>query len=479
MPSIDEMRDGVEWVKAELRAIDAAAGDAPLDAETEVRFQAGLEYVKTTEGAIAQVEARRAEITARAAANPHHVVAGSQPAEVRDAGFAVNTRTNPFDLSDLPTGEARSSELRARALDVIEKHVPSYMPDSVREGATRTAEQRSTRQFDADAVRAAIIETTSPEYLRAFEDHLRNPQAATRLGEFRAAMSLTAANGGYLVPQFLDPTIVLSNAGTANDIRRISSVRQITVDQWDGVTSAGVTAEWLAENTEAADATPTFQGPTITAHKAAAYLEGSYEVIADSGFDEVGMLIGDAFDRLEAAAFTNGTGSGQPYGLITRLSGTGPVVAGTSGAAGAADFVVADIYALDDALGARWRQNASFLAPKSIYNDIRQMGTSNSYHAFWVSLGAGQPPELIGYPAYNAEDMDSGGTIVSGSNDYVLLLGDVQQYRVIDRIGTSIQFVPVVFGTSGGRPKGTAGWFAMKRTGADVLTSNAFKLLKV
>ena len=477
MPSIDEMRDGVEWVKAELRAIDAAAGDAPLDADTDARFAEGLDYVRSTEAEIVKVEERKRSAVEFAAARGH-VVPGSQPAQTRDASFSVNTRTNPFDLSDLPHGDARSSELRARALDVIEKHVPSYMPDSVREGATATAEQRSTRHYDADTVRASIIETTSPEYLRAFEDYMKNPQAGSaRLSEFRASMSLTAANGGVLVPQFLDPTIVLTNAGTANDIRRIASVRQITVDQWDGVTSAGVTAEWLAENTEAADATPTFVGPTITAHKAAAFLAGSYEVLADSGFDEVGMLIADGFDRLEATAFTTGTGSGQPYGLITRLSGTGPVVNGTSGAAGAADFVAADVYALDDALGARWRQNASFLAAKATYNDVRQFATSNTYHAFWTAFGGGTPAELIGYPTYSAEEMDT--TIVSGSNDYVLVLGDVSQYRVIDRVGTSINFIPVLFGTSGGRPNGSAGWFAMKRVGADVLTSNAFKVLKL
>jgi HK97 family phage major capsid protein len=468
----------VEWVKAELRAIDAAAGDAPLDADTEARFQSGLDYVKATEAEISRVEARRAEVAAIAAANPAAVVPGSQPAQVRDAGFSVNTRTDPFDLSDLPHGEARSSELRARALDVIEKHVPKYMPDSVREGATRTAEKRTTRLYDADLVNASIVETTSPAYLRAFDDYLKNPHAGIgRLGEFRASMSLTAANGGVLVPQFLDNSIVLLNSGTINDVRANSSVVQITVDQWDGVTSAGVTAEWLAENTEAADATPTFTGPTITVHKAAAFIAASIEVLADSGFDEVGMLMADAFDRQEASAFINGTGSGQPYGLITRLSGTGPVVNGTSGAAGAADLVAADIYALPEALGPRYRRNAKFLAAYPTYNDIRQLGTSNAYHAFWVSLGAGTPPELIGYPALQAEDMDS--TVVSGSNDLVLLCGDLNYYKIVDRVGTSIQFIPTLFGTSGGRPNGSAGWFATRRVGADVLSSSAFKLLKL
>jgi HK97 family phage major capsid protein len=472
MTARTELVEGLEWVRACVDEFDAIAADRDLDDTELARYEAGLDWALEAKSKLEQYDARDAKRAALA-----EYVAEHKPATVRAASFSVNTRTDPFDLSDVPhEGAARSAELRARALDVIEKHVPAFLPDSVREGATATAERMSTKQYDADLVRASIIETTSPAYIDAFQAYLRNPEdGAAGLRGFRAAMSLTAANGGVLVPQFLDPTIVLTNAGTQNDIRAISSVRQITVDQWDGVTSAGVTAEWLGENTEAADATPTFVGPTITTHKAAAYLEGSYEVLADSGFDEVGVLIADAFDRLEASAFTNGTGSGQPYGLVTRLSGTGPVVNGTSGAAGAADFAVGDVYAVSEALGARFRRNAKWLSSHAFYNDVR--AATDTRDNFWASFGGSTPSELIGYPTYHAEEMDS--TIVSGSNDYVLLLGDFDHYRVIDRVGTSIQFIPVVFGTSGGRPKGTAGWFAMKRVGADVLTSSAFKLLRL
>jgi HK97 family phage major capsid protein len=440
-----------------------------FSADEDARWGQLDAWVSSTEAHIARLD--RIEAIADVPENRSSGVGISAP--------NINVRSNPFDLSDLPHGEARSADLKARALEIIEKHVPSYMPDFVREGATATAEKRSTRQYDADAVNAAIVETTAPEYLRAFEQYLQNPSAGLPAGlvQARAAMSLTAANGGVLVPQFLDPTIVLTNAGTQNDVRRAASQVSITVDQWDGVTSAGVTAEWLAENTESADATPTFGSPTITTHKGAAFVFGSMEVLADSGFDEIGTLIADAFDRQEADAFVNGTGSGRPFGLITRLSGTGPVVNGTSGAAGAADFVAADVYALSEALGARWRRNASWLAAHATYNDVRQMGTSNTAHSFWTSFGGSTPSELIGYPTYHAEEMDT--TIVSGSNDYVLLLGDMQQYRIVDRVGTSIQFIPTLFGASGVRPTGQSGWFATRRVGADVLTSNAFKLLRL
>jgi len=467
----EELRSEVEALRDEISAL---ADADTLDEDGEARLDAALVEFDAKRDQLAKAEARAAKV-----AEVKAFAVSERAVKPVTEAFHVNTRTSSdiFDFDTLPYNRSEAvAELRGRALDAIEKHVPKEIADSAREAATSLVKRESTRHFDAAEVAEIVVRTTSPGYVKEFRDYLKNPGIGGG-PEMRAAMSLTAANGGYLIPQFLDPTIVLTNAGVANDIRQVSRIEQITVDQWDGVTSAGVTAEWLAEGTEAADATPTFTGPTITPQKAAAWLFGSYEALADSGFDQVGMLIGDAFDRLEETAFTTGTGSGQPYGFITRLSGTGPVVTGASGAAGAADFVVADVYALDNALGPRWRRNANWMAAKSVYNSVRQFATANNYHAFWTDFGGGQPASLLGYPARYSEAMDT--TVVSGSNDYVLVLGDFSQYCIVDRIGTSIMYEPMVKSTGNGRPTGQAGWFAFKRTGADVLTSNAFKTLKL
>jgi hypothetical protein len=70
----------------------------------------------------------------------------------------------------------------------------------------------------------------------------------------RAALNLGVASGGYLLPFVLDPTIVLTNNASANPYRRISNVKTTTSNTWNGVTSAGVTAAWLAEGIATADA---------------------------------------------------------------------------------------------------------------------------------------------------------------------------------------------------------------------------------
>jgi hypothetical protein len=67
----------------------------------------------------------------------------------------------------------------------------------------------------------------------------------------------TDTAGGFLVPFHLDPAVLLTSAGSVNPLRVIARVEPIATDTWNGVSSAGVTAEWLAEEAEAADAAPT------------------------------------------------------------------------------------------------------------------------------------------------------------------------------------------------------------------------------
>src|SRR5258708_10696035 len=100
----------------------------------------------------------------------------------------------------------------------------------------------------------------------------------------RAALSLTQANGGYLLPFVLDPTIVLTNASSANPWRRISRIVQTTSNTWNGVNSAGVNAAMLAQATIVVDASPTVAHIVITPQKHTACVYGSYVILHDTDF---------------------------------------------------------------------------------------------------------------------------------------------------------------------------------------------------
>src|SRR5229473_7684671 len=91
------------------------------------------------------------------------------------------------------------------------------------------------------------------------------------------------------------PTIILTNASSANPWRRISRVVQTTSNTWNGVNSAGVNAAMLAEATIVVDASPTVANIVITPQKGTAWVYGSYEILEDTDFgQQLPMLLADA-----------------------------------------------------------------------------------------------------------------------------------------------------------------------------------------
>ncbi len=384
---------------------------------------------------------------------------------------------NPWDLSEIRTfgrsQEQVTAELRARALSAVEKM--SGTNDRVRAKATEILEEWD----DAEgSISRMCLATSSPEYLRAWSKMARNRQNMLSQDEQRAlerAMSLTDSAGGYLVPFQLDPTVIISSNGSVNDIRMVARQVVATGDTWSGVSSGAVSWGWAAEGAEVGDGATTFAQPQVPVYKADGFVPISIEALQDEAnvTAEVARLLAFGKDTLEAAAFATGTGSGQPTGIVTALVASSPTVIVTSASANA--YTAADVYAMENALPARHRKNASWLANRTIYNLTRQFDTAGGAQ-MWERIGAGMPAELLGRPALEAEDMDK--TYGSGEN-YVAVYGDFQNYVIADRIGFTVEFIPHLFHTSNNRPSGQRGWFAHYRVGADSVLDSAFALLNI
>jgi HK97 family phage major capsid protein len=357
---------------------------------------------------------------------------------------------DPFDANDLIRNEKqilmRRSELRERACDAIEAdNKRGNLSHDYAEHATRQAQEQFYGQSN---IARHILLTGSEEYQEAFRMYLENPQGNAQ----RAALSLTLANGGYLLPYVLDPTILITNTGSANPWRRISNVKQTTSNTWNGVTSAGVNAAWLTEGSTATDNTPTVGNIQITPQKAAAWLFGSYEVLEDTDFgQQLPRLLADAKDRLEEAAFATGAGSGGvPQGVIT--GATTVVTTATT-----LVVAVGDIYAVQAALPPRFRNapGCSWVANVAIINKFRQLDTAGGA-SFWTNLGKGQPETLLGAPIYESTTMSA--TTAVGSLEAVF--GDFGSFVVVDRVGVSLIYEPLVKSTTA-LPTGQAGQFAL------------------
>lgn len=400
-----------------------------------------------------------------------------EPDSVEDVRFDAR---NPWDVSKVREwGRDRSAvtrEMTARAKSAIEK-----MPvanDSVRAAATDILE----RFDDSDGKLARLcLATSSPAYMRAWSklargaghELTRNEQdALTHARQATRAMSLTDSAGGYLVPFQLDPTVIITSAGSLNQIRRAARQVVATGDVWNGVSAGAVTWAFAAEATEASDNAPTFAQPSINIHKAQGFVPISIEAMEDEAnvAQEVARLLAFGRDTLEATKFITGSGTNEPIGIVTALDGTSGNIETTTDNT----FAIADIYKADNSLPARYRMNSSWLGHRAIFNAVRAFDTAGGA-GMWTQIGNDAPAQLLGRPVYEAEAMASTPTTDQAN---ILIYGDFQHYVIADRIGMTVEFIPHLVG-SNRRPTGQRGWYAYYRVGADSVNDGAFVMLEV
>jgi HK97 family phage major capsid protein len=389
---------------------------------------------------------------------------GTSASRFGSPDLVISNRRDPYDGNELIRSERQilmpRSEIRSRALDAVELEAKrGNLPHDFAEQATVKA------QGNAGIARHMLL-YGSQEYQDAFRAYTEDPE---HLSEIHRAV-LTLSGGSVMLPFVLDPTIVLTNGASANPWRRISNVKQTTSNTWNGVASSGVNAGWITETTIATDVTPTVTAIQVTPVKAAAWITGTYELLEDSNFGEqLPTLLADAKDRLEEAAFATGAGSGGvPQGVVP---------AATTVVTTATTTVIAlgDVYAVQAALPPRFRNapGAAWVANVAIINKIRQLDTAGG-SSFWTNLGKGQPETLLGAPIYESTTMV--GTVSAGSLEAIF--GDFGQFLIVDRVGVSVIYDPLVQGTGGVIPVGEAGWYMFWRTGSAITSVNAFRVMK-
>src|SRR5450759_2118182 len=147
----------------------------------------------------------------------------------------------------------------------------------------------------------ALLALGNPAYRSAFDSWLQDPvSAAMRLTTEESAAwrdvtamraALSTGGAGALMPLTLDPSIVLTNAGSTSSIRSYAKVRTTLTNQYRAVTSPGTTAEWKVEGAEASDASPTIGAADIPVYFADQSVSMSYEIFQDTDISQqLGLL---------------------------------------------------------------------------------------------------------------------------------------------------------------------------------------------
>jgi HK97 family phage major capsid protein len=330
-----------------------------------------------------------------------------------------------------------------------------------------------------------LAAVADPDYEQAFARSIGNPEGAARMlsdAEHRAmtrvgrAMSVRSiaigggSTGGFAVPIALDPTIQIDNAGAVNPIRELADVRTISTSVWKGVKSAGVEFKFGAEASETADGSPTLSQPEITPTRATCWIPYSIESGEDwpnlSG--ELQKLLADAKAVKEAEVFATGTGATSiPQGLITGATEIRESLAKEV-------LAVADIYAMEEALSPRWQPNGTWLGSNAVANKVHRMVAAAD--ATNAPLMGEDRKSILGKPF---QEVSTISNKITTKNEKVLVYGDIESaYKIIDRVGMSIELAPLIFGT-GGTPTGQRGLYAHYRVGAGVVAPHAVQVLKV
>ena len=390
------------------------------------------------------------------------------------------SRPDPFaDMDKVKRHLVTGSDMVARAQSAVEYcNRSGRLPDPFAEEATRKATE------DPKIARHVLI-YGDDEYYDAFRTYLNDP-TGEGLQRAAGALAMVPAQGGYMIPFTLDPTIVLTTDGTTNPYRRLASVKQTTTNAWQGVNSAGVQAAYLDEAVAAGTGAYTGVGQIqIGVKKAAAWIYGSLEANEDTNFaDQLPRLLQDGKDILEEASFAAGTGGtglnqGAPSGIAFSLGAGQRVAPATPGGPWTAD----DIYALEAALGPRFRLNprVGFVADITSINKVRGLSPSGAGSSFWATLGDGTPSRLLNHVIEESPSITSAtgttGTAASGTGSAGLVFGAWDNFLVVDRIGVSMLFEPLIKDPASGAPRGQQGWFYYWRSGAGVSTTNAFRFL--
>lgn len=331
--------------------------------------------------------------------------------------------------------------------------------------------------IDRDWARG-LLERANPAYESAFFKVITGRGHMLTTEERTAMSTTTSANGDYLVPTHLDPTIILSNGGSSNVMRQHARIVTLTRPgdtSWQGISSAGISASFDGQIAEVSDDTPTFAQPTVTVHKAQALVQASIEATEDiPGLaTELLMMFADAKDSLEGSKHMTGSGTSEPWGLFSALDANTNVEI-TSDTAAA--LYKADLDELYYTLPVRWRRNAKWFMNPQWAIALQNLGTALSAN-YTTDLTSAPSLSLLGKPVVESDDAPT--TATTTVRDNRLVFGDPSQYVIVDKPGSfSVEYIPHLFNTSNNLPDGRRAWYAYWRTGADSVVDTAFLLLQ-
>lgn len=335
------------------------------------------------------------------------------------------------------------------------------------------AVQKRLDQLEAKANRPQGVHIAQPEKgadQKAFGSFLRRGVERMDPDDIKALTVSTDANGGYLAPEQTGNELIklLTEFSPLRQYARVINISAPSITYPRRLTGTGAT--WVAEVANRTASGMTFEQITMTPHELATYTDVSNALLEDNAYGLEGELLQDyaeSFARTEGLAFVKGTGTGQPKGIMATGNGIQEMITGAAAAFPAtnpADVIIAAYHKIPTtyAQAGVWMMNRNTLAV------VRQWKDGNGRYLVLDPISEGAPSTLLGRPVVEMTDMDD-----IGAGKFPILFGDMQGYRIIDRIGLTTLRDPYTLATNG-----QVRFHARKRVGADLTHPDRFVKIK-
>lgn len=288
----------------------------------------------------------------------------------------------------------------------------------------------------------------------------------------RNAMSTTTSSeGGFTVPTTV-ASMVIDALKAFGGMREVAQILPTTSgNDWsypgsDGTSEVG---EIVGQNTDASAADVVFTSVPLVVYKySSKRIALPWELISDSNIDVVSYVIDrlvKKLGRITNQHYTVGTGTAQPFGLVTRAS------SGKVGLTGQTLSVIYDDLAdLFYSVNRAYRTKAAWCMADSSVKVIRKIKDTQGRPIFTPGYEFGitqdAPDLLMGKPININDDVPA-----MAANAKSILFGDLGQYIIRDVVGTEVRR----FDDSAFALKGQVGFCGWQRTGGNLLDTTAVK----
>lgn len=372
---------------------------------------------------------RMAEVSAQLEDSLEHrrEIGGGRPAP---AGGGTRADTLP---NGVPTDSDRLVALQAWLIHGSEKQAPQWMREAAQRCGVDVYQKNLTITLPDKPLTGGAIgfRQGKPLIERAAVDSW----TAERRGrvEQRQQSVGVGSEGGFTVADEMirELEVALLRFGGMRQAAQVFRTDTGADLPWPTLDDTSQEGEILGESVQVNEQDLTFGQVVMNAYKySSKMVKVSVEFLQDSSINVaqvIGEALGNRIGRITNKHFTNGTGSGQPNGIVTAA-----VSAGTQ--ATLSEITYDELIDIEHSVDPEYRVNARWMFNDLTLRQIKKLRDDSGASAgtgrpLWLpGLANGEPDTILGYPFI----INQAVPLLSTASAKSVVFGDLMKYKIRD-----------------------------------------------